>query len=217
VIFERANLAYRFQGIFKEVGLIMSKTKLYAALIAGSGLAVAAPAKAELVTYALSFSDGGSGTLTLTLPTGPIPTGDYNLFPGSIDTISASEFTSLTVSDDGYTFAFAGFGNKNGNLAGLEITNTLFKGINVALNGAQSAQSSKVFLSLDGNPITPGQFQIEGIGGSTVNIQGTFTAAAPIIAAVPEPSTWAMMILGFTGVGFMAYRRKQSGPSLRLA
>lgn len=26
--------------------------------------------------------------------------------------------------------------------------------------------------------------------------------------AVPEPSTWAMMILGFTGVGFMAYRRK---------
>jgi len=29
-------------------------------------------------------------------------------------------------------------------------------------------------------------------------------------AAVPEPSTWAMMIMGFAGVGFMAYRRKQS-------
>jgi hypothetical protein len=27
-------------------------------------------------------------------------------------------------------------------------------------------------------------------------------------SAVPEPSTWAMMILGFAGVGFMAYRRK---------
>jgi hypothetical protein len=26
--------------------------------------------------------------------------------------------------------------------------------------------------------------------------------------AVPEPSTWAMMILGFLGVGFLAYRRK---------
>lgn len=25
--------------------------------------------------------------------------------------------------------------------------------------------------------------------------------------AVPEPSTWAMMVLGFLGVGFMAYRR----------
>ena len=28
------------------------------------------------------------------------------------------------------------------------------------------------------------------------------------ISAVPEPATWAMMILGFAGVGFMAYRRK---------
>ena len=36
-----------------------------------------------------------------------------------------------------------------------------------------------------------------------------------ISAAVPELSTWAMMILGFFGVGFMAYRRKSQG-SLRL-
>lgn len=28
------------------------------------------------------------------------------------------------------------------------------------------------------------------------------------VSAVPEPSTWAMMVLGFMGVGFMAYRRK---------
>jgi hypothetical protein len=32
--------------------------------------------------------------------------------------------------------------------------------------------------------------------------------AADLQAAVPEPSTWAMMILGFAGVAFMAYRRK---------
>jgi hypothetical protein len=37
------------------------------------------------------------------------------------------------------------------------------------------------------------------------------------VATVPEPSTWAMMILGFAGVGFMAYRRKQNGQALRLA
>ena len=30
------------------------------------------------------------------------------------------------------------------------------------------------------------------------------------VAAVPEPSTWAMMILGFAGVGFMANRRRKS-------
>lgn len=30
------------------------------------------------------------------------------------------------------------------------------------------------------------------------------------VAAVPEPSTWAMMLLGFCGLGFMAYRQKTS-------
>jgi len=37
-----------------------------------------------------------------------------------------------------------------------------------------------------------------------------------ISAAVPEPATWAMMISGFMGVGFLAYRRK-SNHSFRLA
>lgn len=37
-----------------------------------------------------------------------------------------------------------------------------------------------------------------------------------ILTPVPEPSTWAMMILGFAGVGFVAYRRKQSHPALRM-
>jgi PEP-CTERM motif len=42
---------------------------------------------------------------------------------------------------------------------------------------------------------------------------GEFT----LTAAVPEPSTWAMMILGFCGLGFMAYRRKRSGAALSVA
>ena len=50
---------------------------------------------------------------------------------------------------------------------------------------------------------------------------GTFTAetpppAPPVVTAVPEPSTWAMMILGFAGIGFIAYRRK-SKPALMAA
>jgi hypothetical protein len=28
------------------------------------------------------------------------------------------------------------------------------------------------------------------------------------VSAIPEPSTWAMMILGFGGLGWLAYRRK---------
>ncbi len=42
----------------------------------------------------------------------------------------------------------------------------------------------------------------------------TFATAAP---PVPEASTWAMMILGFGGVGFMAYRRKRNGNALTAA
>jgi PEP-CTERM motif len=40
--------------------------------------------------------------------------------------------------------------------------------------------------------------------------------AVTLSGAVPEPSTWAMMILGFAGVGFMAYRRKAK-PALMAA
>jgi hypothetical protein len=31
------------------------------------------------------------------------------------------------------------------------------------------------------------------------------------VSAVPEPSTWAMLLLGFAGIGFMAYRRSHKG------
>jgi hypothetical protein len=37
------------------------------------------------------------------------------------------------------------------------------------------------------------------------------------VSSVPEPSTWAMMILGFCGLGFMAYRRKQNGSAFSAA
>jgi PEP-CTERM motif len=43
-----------------------------------------------------------------------------------------------------------------------------------------------------------------------LSVSGTFTPA------VPEPSTWAMLLLGFAGIGFMAYRRR-SKPALMVA
>jgi PEP-CTERM motif len=50
--------------------------------------------------------------------------------------------------------------------------------------------------------------------GSPFTFTGTYTIGEDAgsgtfnIANVPEPSTWAMMVLGFAGIGFMAYRRK---------
>jgi PEP-CTERM motif-containing protein len=43
------------------------------------------------------------------------------------------------------------------------------------------------------------------------------SAIGTAVSGVPEPSTWAMLILGFTGLGFMAYRRKIQGAPLPLA
>lgn len=34
------------------------------------------------------------------------------------------------------------------------------------------------------------------------------TATITMSPAIPEPSTWAMMMLGFAGLGYLAYRRK---------
>ena len=46
----------------------------------------------------------------------------------------------------------------------------------------------------------------------TANTDGT----GGVLTAVPESSTWAMLLLGFAGIGFTAYRRK-SKPALMVA
>lgn len=68
-------------------------------------------------------------------------------------------------------------------------------------------------------------FMLQNAGDERFALSATFAGAqggpdviqaAQLTGAVPEPSTWAMMILGFAGVGFMAYRRKGQG-QVRLA
>ena len=53
----------------------------------------------------------------------------------------------------------------------------------------------------------------DGIHPTTAAHMTIAEAFLTIAAPVPEPSTWAMMIIGFAGIGFMAYRRK-SKPAL---
>jgi len=64
--------------------------------------------------------------------------------------------------------------------------------------------------------LSPGNYylQIAGIGLGTSGYGGNLSVAG--IGAIPEPSTWAMMILGFAGVGFMAYRRRNQTAAFRL-
>ena len=47
-------------------------------------------------------------------------------------------------------------------------------------------------------------------------VVGTWDVTISAVSGVPEPSTLAMMIVGFAGIGFMAYRR-QNKTSFRIA
>jgi hypothetical protein len=68
-------------------------------------------------------------------------------------------------------------------------------------NGSQFLLSTRT----RGDGGTPALFAVDVINNAGTTGNAGATAFSP---AVPEPSTWAMMILGFMGVGFLAYRRR---------
>ena len=51
--------------------------------------------------------------------------------------------------------------------------------------------------------------------GTDITHQGPFNAAFSLSGSViPEPSTWAMMLLGFAALGFAGYRHaRKTGPA----
>jgi hypothetical protein len=62
-------------------------------------------------------------------------------------------------------------------------------------------------LSVALRPLTTGN---QSIQFDNIGLDGA------VLAAVPEPSTWAMMILGFAGLGYMTYRRRNQNRIVRL-
>jgi PEP-CTERM motif len=76
----------------------------------------------------------------------------------------------------------------------------------------------KLKLSINPETIGPGEYADDFFFGTDrlastatlflVDANGNFSTAQIVTSGVPEPSTWAMMILGFAGIGFMTYRRK---------
>jgi hypothetical protein len=74
-------------------------------------------------------------------------------------------------------------------------------------NGNQSFAEYIGFVGTAGTVINSVTFE------STSN---AFEVSNFAVSAVPEASTWAMMMLGFLGLGFLGYRRS-SNPSFRIA
>jgi hypothetical protein len=202
------------------------KAALVAAAAVISAGILSAPAHAEIVTYSLTFTDpdgngpqtGGTGTITFNFPT-PLLTGpSVDMFPGSTassTTYAATDFQSFTATIDGLTFATVGPLGSNG-LDGFTFSNGKLIIIGAAGAGILD-QTGKEVLAINGGPNSNGDVGVNGTSGGNVFFSDTYTVGTPQVAAVPEPSTWAMMILGFCGLGFMAYRRNQNGAALSVA
>jgi hypothetical protein len=119
--------------------------------------------------------------------------------------------TPLLITPSTNTFTL----NSSGNLTtsnfvgdGIYDLNNDFVNLSIILSpgaGGVAADVDQVVFPIGGSEITSGgDFDI-----------GTFTPVP--VSAVPEPSTWALMILGFAGLGFMAYRRKNNHNKMALA
>ena len=78
---------------------------------------------------------------------------------------------------------------------------------------ASAQQNGFDFSSPNGEVITDIDIFLVGANSNITDFEHFRIDATPIpqVAAVPEPSTWAMMILGFLGVGAMGARRKWEG------
>jgi hypothetical protein len=85
-------------------------------------------------------------------------------------------------------------------------------GIVFALDAPQQAILDAFLLNNLGTEVFAVSASLNNASGGLDVIQ-----AGKLTAAVPEPSTWAMLLLGFAGVGFMAYRRKTQGASFPIA
>jgi hypothetical protein len=182
-------------------------------------LAIAAPASAAQITY--TFTGAFDGTLNGNTFTGSIATftgvGDTttvstNGFSNLVALSSLSAFsggttynvsTPATFYVNGNGYAGIAFGDLNGD-------DNYFSGINVALLGYDGISNfGPVAIDYTDNVIA--NFSTDN-GAVTLNnaTNGTFSAVVDASAAVPEPATWGMMILGFGLVGAGMRRRKST-------
>jgi hypothetical protein len=204
------------------------------ALLTSTGLSTAALADA-VTTYTLTFDNSqgvvvGTGTLTLQ----DIPSSGTEVINASN---LASDFVSLTgtftndtqlfnpatpksgPASTSFTINSASFfqvgGNLNINQAGITVTNGIVTSF-AAQGSADGFTTDGTIFQLTDN-VHPGfDFALDS-QEEEGQILGRAVVGAPMVAAVPEPSTWAMMILGFVGIGFVVYRRKQNGSALSVA
>jgi hypothetical protein len=107
-------------------------------------------------------------------------------------------------------------------------TLTGWQAFNSGTNLVGTPQAEFLYLNLTGsgltNDIAPGSESDKfhwapAIQASvfTLSLEDANGNTATVVESVPEPSTWAMMILGFVGLGFLAHRRRNQASAFTAA
>jgi hypothetical protein len=166
-----------------------------------------APSSSRLRHIAVAAFAAGIMTLAMTMPTRADIIDTYTLSPGTtfrfndgnIETATASlqvDATNLTFI--GGTITLQGKGPEAGIYTFSEQSIGPFDGL--AANGEKLVVASGLQNALPSEAIS------EVTVGSNFSFPGF--GVDFLLTPVPEPSTWAIMIVGFAGIGFMAYRRR---------
>ena len=150
--------------------------------------------------------------------------------PGVDDYITASitnTFKSATAINDTFLFIIDKNGVGSGGLqTSFSSKNTLLTITDLIINGVSYAAaitntSAGTSVNVNGIPIIKGNLNsIQVIGNfkpSSKGGQANYTGNLTFTAAVPEASTWAMMLLGLGFTGFVMRRRTRSKASVRFA
>ena len=139
-------------------------------------------------------------------------TGPGSLSSQIIDAFTASDFGSFTVEgfvsaadpDGGGLFTAANNPPGSTTTTGRNVTGRVLQ-TDFGANGLDGTETSATYIFRT-NAVNFNNLGTVGvIDGSTFTVQGF----QPIAAAVPEPATWAMMLIGFAGLSYASYRRKQ--------
>ena len=198
----------------QTTGAIEARTRQFTGYVAASATPIAAPTYLPAVTPTASSTGGPSYQFNNPVSQGIPVLLDPLVATGFIYQTGATDpnFASVLLPNIGnsspyqvYTWNGAAFVFDT-NLA----ANTL---LNLGPGGVSEFEVLGIDPSLALNPNNATDFVTQLTFTGDGNFTGTMT---PITTAVPEPSTWAMMILGFAGLGFVSYRRK-SKPGLMAA
>jgi hypothetical protein len=102
------------------------------------------------------------------------------------------------------TDAFATFAGTVTGTGADDLSEVLSNGASLSLSAPGS--TSATFSPIGALSVIKDQSDFAGAAGSA---DSSILGNAFSVAAVPEPSTWAMMALGFVGLGFMGQRRSR--------